>query len=167
MAGMDMFKQAPWMGGFVQYADPIPPGPHVYGPPPFGIWPTSFRRPVPANGAPIPPSSEEEARKKDIQREWDREKALFIEKKRKQVGQMVPVQPPPPSPVTEAAAKDAAMSLMPKKVDMTMLWGGIAVALLGLGTRIMAEEKTATQTLASAAAIVGGAGLVYKALQVS
>ena len=162
MAGMDMFKQAPWMGGFVQYADPIPPGPHVYGPPPYGVWPTSIRRPVPSNGAPIAPSTEAEARRKDIEREWDREKQLFIEKK-KAVGQTMP----PPAPLTTAAAKEAATSLFPKPVDKTMLWGGIAIAVVGLGTRIFAEEKTTTQTLASAAAIVGGAGLVYKALQLT
>jgi hypothetical protein len=165
MAGMDMFKQTPWMGGFVQYADPIPPGPHVYGPPPYGIWPTSVRRPVPANGAPVAPSSEAEARKADVEREWDREKALFIEKKR--IGQPMPIQPPPPAALTENAAKEAANSLLPKKVDTTMLFGGVAVALVGVGTRIFAEEKTTTQTLASAAAILGGVGLVYKALQLT
>lgn len=160
MPGMDMFMRSRWMGGFVQYADPIPPGPHVYGPPPYGVWPTSIRRPVQAHGAPIPPSDILKAQAEDQARENDREKALFIEKKRigQQLTPATPTTPPAPG-------KDIAAALLPRPADRTMVIGGIAIAIVGLGTRIFAQEKNTTQTLASAAAIVGGAGLVYKGLQ--
>lgn len=164
MAGMDMFHSTPWRSGFVQYADPIPPGPHVYGPPPYGVWPTSVRRPVQSrNGAPIAPSDIAEAAAEDQLREDDRLKALFIEKKRVGQAQLVPVQPTPPVP--SPSGTDIAAALLPKPPDKTMIWAGAGIAAVGLATRIFAGEKTTAQTLASAAAIVGGIGLVYKGLQ--
>lgn len=160
MAGIDLFQKGTWMGGFVQYANPIPPGPHVYGPPPYGIWPTSVEAPIDAGGVPIPPSDIAERIAEDQAREDAREQALFIEKKRIGQGPATLTTPvPPPS------AKDVAAALLPKPVDKTMLYGGIVLAVVGLATRIMAPEKTTSQALASGAAIIGGAGMVYKALQ--
>jgi hypothetical protein len=159
MAGIDLFQRGTWMAGFVQYANPIPPGPHVYGPPPYGIWPTSVEAPINPGGAPVPPSDLAERLAADKAREDARDKALFIEKKR--IGQPATVTVPVPPP----SAQDVAAALLPKPVDKTMLYGGIGIAIIGIATRIFADEKTTGQTLASAAAIVGGAGLVYKALQ--
>jgi len=160
MAGIDLFQKGTWMGGFVQYANPIPPGPHVYGPPPYGIWPTSVEAPINAGGVPVPPSDVAAMIAADQAREDAREKALFIEK---QMGQGSPatitVPVPPPS------AKDVAAALLPKPVDKTMLYGGILLAVVGVVTRISAPEKTASQSIASGAAILGGIGIVYKALQ--
>jgi len=152
------------MGGFVQYADPIPPGPHVYGPPPFGIWPTSVRKPLEAKGAPIAPSDILEMQAQDRVREADRQKMLFIEPKG--IGQSsVPPPLPAGTPAPTPAAKDIAAALAPKQADLTMIFGGIGLALVGLGTRLFAQEKTTTQALASGAALIGGAGLIYKGLQ--
>jgi len=162
MSAINLSNRSRWMGGFVQYANPIPPGPHAYGPPPYGIWPTSVERPIDPNGAPVAPSTiaaQQEAARK---REEDREKALFIEKKN--IGQAgLPASTP--LPAGAAAAQGAATSLLPRPVDKTMLYGGIVIAIVGVGTRLFASEKTTSQALASGAAIIGGAGLVYKGLQ--
>lgn len=161
MAAINLANKSPWLGGFVQYASPIPPGPHVYGPPPYGIWPTSVEAPINPHGVPVAPSTIAEQQEAARKREEDREKALFIEKTN--MGQaLVPQTAPVPD---GTVAKDAAAALLPRPVDKTMLYGGIAIAIVGVATRIFASEKTTSQALASGAAIIGGAGLVYKGLQ--
>src|SRR5262245_22288459 len=112
MAGVDLFGEKSWMGGFVQFANPIPPGPRVFGPPPYGIWTVSYARPQ------VPPVVVSEETLCEMHRRED-----LLERGRATVeaglGQGGPVAP---YPVNEHPVLPIV------KTDYVALVGGIVVA---------------------------------------
>lgn len=154
MAGIDLFQQKSWMGGFVQYADRIPPGPRVVGPPPYGIWPVSFERPtVPALVVP-----------EETLCELHRNEAILLARGQATVaaglGQGGPVAP---RPIDDNGQARALIPLV--RTDYAAIVGGLLVAGTGLIARMVSQKPTTAMTVASAAAILGGVGLVVKGIQ--